>query len=413
MKKILVLTSTFPKSHDDSVPMFVLDQLQSIEDKYKNIKFYVLVPHYYDDKLISKKLEIEQFRFHYFWPFKFEKLVGRGILPSLNKNSFNYFLIPFFILSQFFVTIYYVIKLKPDLIYAHWFFPQAVTSLLIKKLFKIPYVFTTHAFDAEIMKKIPLLGKFLARKVISNSNSYTADSADAEKSIHSYFVSNNINLKKSLVLPMPIKFRTDLKISKLVSYAVDKMNKSHTNLLFVGRFAEKKGVEKLLYIFKNVLNDFPKANLYLAGSGPLLSEYKELVSNLGIHNSVEFLGYVNSTEKKILYDSSDLVIVPSIKLKLGDKEGLPVVVLESLSSNTLTMASYQSNAGEIIIDSLNGYLFDPQEATESAEKIVKILTQSNKSKLKIIENANKLSKQYLSENSAEKFYTHLFDMQSF
>ena len=410
MKKILVLTSTFPKNHEDSVPMFVLDQLQSIQDMAKNVKFFVLVPHYYDEKSISNTLEIEQYRYHYFWPFKFEKLVGRGILPALKQNKFNYFLIPFFILSQMFSTLYYVIKIKPDLLYAHWFFPQAVTSFFVKKIFKTPYVFTTHAFDAEIMKKIPLIGKFLARKVILSSNSYTADSIDAEKSLHSFFSGNEFNLRKSLVLPMPIKFRKDLKVSELINSSIKKMNKGQENILFVGRFAEKKGVEKLLKIFKNVLIELPNANLFLAGGGPLLSDYKNLISKLDINNSVEFLGYVNSTEKKILYDASDLVVIPSIKSKIGDKEGLPVVVLESLSCNTLTMASYQSNAGEIIVDNINGYLFDPNEENKSSKKIVKILNQSHNEKLAVIENSNKLGNQYLSDNTAIKFYNHLFNL---
>lgn len=410
MKKILVLTSTFPKSYEDNVPMFVLDQLQSIEDEWSNIKFYVLVPHYFDGKLISNKLKIEQYRYHYFWPFKFEKLVGRGILPALKKNKFNFFLLPFFLLSQIFVTIFYVIKIKPDLLYAHWFFPQAFTSYLIKKIFNIPYVFTTHAFDAEIMKKVPILGKFLAKKTIYNSNSYTSDSVNAEQSLHSFLNSNEVDKKKSLVMPMPIKFRSNLRISETVASSVMKMNEGEANILFVGRFAEKKGVENLINIFSKVIIKLPHAKLYLAGSGPLESNYKNLVSKISLNDFVTFLGYVNSSEKKVLYDSSDLVIIPSIKTKLGDKEGLPVVVLESLSSNTMTMASYQSNAGEVIIDNENGYLFDPQNETESSIKIIEILTQSSSKKQNLIDNSNKLGEQFLSENTAKKFYHHLFDL---
>lgn len=133
MKNILVLTSTFPKNLYDNVPLFVYDQLLSIKKQYKSINFLVLVPHYYDKKPEVNDLEIDQIRYHYFWPFKFEKLVGKGILPTIKNNKLYIFMIPFFLVSQLVTTITYVKKFKPDLIYAHWFFPQALTALIVKK----------------------------------------------------------------------------------------------------------------------------------------------------------------------------------------------------------------------------------------------------------------------------------------
>ena len=102
MKKILVLTSTFPKSLYDEVPMFVYDQLSALEKKYSELQFTVFVPHYYDKKEIDKSMRIIQKRYHYFWPFSFEKLVGRGILSAIYRNKLNILLIPFFI---FFPTV--------------------------------------------------------------------------------------------------------------------------------------------------------------------------------------------------------------------------------------------------------------------------------------------------------------------
>ena len=68
MKNILVLTSTFPKNLYDKVPLFVYDQLLSIKKQYESINFLVLAPHFYDKKPDVNDLEIDQIRYHYFWP---------------------------------------------------------------------------------------------------------------------------------------------------------------------------------------------------------------------------------------------------------------------------------------------------------------------------------------------------------
>jgi glycosyltransferase involved in cell wall biosynthesis len=409
MKKILVLTSTFPKSLYDEVPMFVYDQLSSLEKKYSELKFTVFVPHYYDKKEIDKSMRIIQKRYHYFWPFSFEKLVGRGILSAITTNKFNILLIPFFIFFQILNTIIFIHTHRPDIIYAHWFFPQALTALVVKKIYKIPYVFTTHAFDAEVMKKIPILGNQLTKSIIRNSESYTSDSVNAEQKLHSFLKNDEIDESKSLVIPMPLEFRENLDISFQVQESINNMKKSNKNLLFIGRFAEKKGIEDLLLIFLKLKRLDSGVNLYLAGNGPKVNEYKKFVSKNNLTDSVYFLGYVNSTEKLELYNNSDLVIIPSIKTKIGDQEGLPVVVLESLSRNTVTIASHQSNAGEIIRHGENGFLFDP-ERTDEAVKIIKNILVNDKTEYKLlIKNANELGGKYTSLNLAKKFYNHLFN----
>ena len=408
MKNILVLTSTFPKSLYDKVPLFVYDQLLSIKNKYESINFLVLVPHYYEKNQVIDDLEIDQIRYHYFWPFKFEKLVGRGILPTIKNNKLYFVLVPFFLVSQLVTTFKYVKKFKPDIIYAHWFFPQAFIALIIKKIFGIPYVFTTHAYDSIIMKRIPLVGKYIAKKIIENSNSYTSDSFNAEKKLHSFFNKGGYKSDKSLILPMPVKFRDDLKVSENVNNLTKKTNSEEKTLLYVGRFATKKGVDLLIEIFSHLVNEIENTKLIIAGSGNELEKYKKIVTNLKLEKKVHIVDYVNSTEKKLLYNFADLVIVPSIKTKLGDEEGLPVVVLESLNSNTITVASYQSNANEIIVNEVNGFLFDPEKLEDSIKVFRKAILLNEKDIKNIIESANVTGNKFLSKNTSELFYNHLF-----
>ena len=409
MKNILVLTSTFPKSMYDKVPLFVYDQLLSIKKNYDSINFLVLVPHYYEKNLLIDDLKINQIRYHYFWPFKFEKLIGRGILPTIKKNKLYFLLVPFFLASQLITTIIYVKKFKPDIIYAHWFFPQALIALIVKKIFGVPYVFTTHAYDAIIMKRIPIFGKYIAKKIIENSNSYTSDSLNAETKLHSFLKNNIYKSEKSLVLPMPVKFRDNLNVSENIIKVIKESNGKEKVLLYIGRFASKKGVNLLIEIFSYLSNEIGNIKLIIAGTGNELEKYKKQVTSLKLDDKVYFESYVNSTEKKLLYDFSDLLIVPSVKTNLGDEEGLPVVVLESLNSKTITVASYQSNAAEVIINEVNGFLFNPENLDDSLKIFKKAISLKESEVKNIIKSASISGNKFLSENTSELFYKHLFE----
>jgi glycosyltransferase involved in cell wall biosynthesis len=93
---------------------------------------------------------------------------------------------------------------------------------------------------------------------------------------------------------------------------------------------------------------------------------------------------------------------------MGDEEGLPVVVLESLNSQTITVASYQSNANEVISNEVNGFLFDPENLEESLKVFKKAILLNKTDTRKIIESANITGNKFLTKNTSKLFYNHLF-----
>jgi len=275
MKNILVLTTTYPKSDKDSVPTFVYDQIQSLKDVNKDLNFIVLTPHYFDNLEIDQ-LKYKQIRYHYFWPFRFEKLVGKGILPTIKKNKLYALLIPFFLLSQLAVTIKYSIKYKPKVIYAHWFFPQAFVAFIVSKFLNIPFVFTTHAYDSKIFNKFPILGKYLSRKVILKAYKYSAVSQQTLKNLHSIF-KNSIENNNAAVLPMPVNLESNDLIDDNLKKIFEKYKNTETKFLFIGRFVEKKGIDYLIKILNYLNKDYSKFILFIAGDGPEKSNYKNLI----------------------------------------------------------------------------------------------------------------------------------------
>lgn len=89
----------------------------------------------------------------------------------------------------------------------------------------------------------------------------------------------------------------------------------------IGRFKKQKNHEFLLAVFYEMLKTVPSAKLLLIGDGPLQSEIQQKALNLGIQDSVYFLGMRNDVNE--LLDAMDIMVFPSLY------EGFPITMVEA------------------------------------------------------------------------------------
>jgi glycosyltransferase involved in cell wall biosynthesis len=104
-------------------------------------------------------------------------------------------------------------------------------------------------------------------------------------------------------------------------------------VLFVGRFAEGKRPWLAVEAFVKVLEEYPDAELYLCGDGALREDLEAQVAELGVGESVTFLGHVPYEEMPKVYRSGDVLVLPS------RAEGVPRTVLEAITSGTGVVVS--------------------------------------------------------------------------
>jgi len=409
-KKIMVLTSTFPKNDKDEVPSFVKDQIVNLSKEYKFLDFTVIAPE--TNFGTSDKIEASDYfnevRYHYFWPRRFEILIGKGIIPTIKKNKFAFLLVPFYFLSQLFVSYRVAKKIKPDIFYAHWFTPQGITAYLLSIFTGKPFVFTTHAQDVIILRKIPIIGKFIAKKAISKSSAWTCDSKSTELRLIKTIGETNFEASKSLSIPMAVDSETYDSYTDLQYKEYENLN-DNFNILFLGRFAEIKGVDHLLKLFQLINTKYPNVNLILGGDGNLLNEYKNQIKKLNINEeNITFTGYVDKRLKTYLFEKADLFILPSILSSTGHKEGLPVVLLESLYFGKLIMASKYCNAEEVIEDKKSGFLFDPLNTKDSFNIFEEIYLSDDEVLKEVKRQSLETGKKYSSDYLNKVYYEHLF-----
>jgi glycosyltransferase involved in cell wall biosynthesis len=135
-------------------------------------------------------------------------------------------------------------------------------------------------------------------------------------------------------------------------------------LLCVGRLIPIKGHIVLLRAFAEARKRLPNLELEIAGRGPLEPALKALAAELGIQDSVTFLGHVSPIQSAI--ERAAVVVVPSMG------EGFGMVALEAMERARPVIAANIGGLGELVRDGETGVLVPAGEAEPLADAIVRV-----------------------------------------
>lgn len=358
-KKILVLTSTFPRWPGDTTPPFVYELSKRLVASFD---ITVLAPHYPGSPVREKRdgMDIRRFRYSL---GKLETLAGeQAMLPALRRNRLNYFLLPFFLAAEFFSTLYLVRRHRIDCIHAHWLLPQGLIAALVGLITGVPFVVTAHGGDVYGLRGwLPtVLKSFTLRRAAH----VTAVSRDLAARIEELVPGLAIS-----VIPMGVDstaFHPDF-INQDIR---QRHNITGEFLLFVGRLSEKKGVCYLLEAMPRVVERFPDAKLLVVGKGELENELRDLAGRLALADQVVFAGAIPNHELPAYYATADVFVGPSIKCSGGDTEGFGLTFVEAGLSGCLVIGTRTGGIGDIIEHGETGFLVEMRDAEALAEVII-------------------------------------------
>ena len=140
------------------------------------------------------------------------------------------------------------------------------------------------------------------------------------------------------------------------------------NIVFAGKICRQKGCEYLVKAMPLILKKLPKAKLLIGGfdvSGEQM-RLTRLAHSLGLHGSVRFLGMAEDVRRH--YRKAAVVVIPSVW-----PENCPMVVLEAMSSGRPVVCTRCGGIPEIVDDGVNGFLVEPRNPKQIAERVVEIL----------------------------------------
>lgn len=130
--------------------------------------------------------------------------------------------------------------------------------------------------------------------------------------------------------------------------------------LYVGALQDIKGVETLVRALALLRRNGRDVELRIAGRGPLEDKLRELANELGVADSITWLGYVDHGELPDLYRSSDVFVYPGVI-----DEPFGRVMLEALATHTPVVSADVGSMDYIIGPA--GTLFEPGDPGSLAE----------------------------------------------
>ena len=126
----------------------------------------------------------------------------------------------------------------------------------------------------------------------------------------------------------------------------------------VCRLLEKKGVDRALEAFAQLLREQPETRYLVVGSGPYETELRALSTSLGIDHAVAFAGNVAEHELVAHYRLGDVFIMPNRKLADGDTEGFGLVFLEANGCGLPVIAGQDGGSVDAVTHDENGLVVD-------------------------------------------------------
>lgn len=358
-KRVLVLTSTFPRWQGDNEPPFVFELCQRLGEQFDVV---VLAPHAEGAKRFDRMGNIEILRFGYFFP-RWEKLAYQGgILANLKRNRWLYLLLPCFFFAQLAALWRILRHQRIDLIHAHWLIPQGLTVAVAGVFTKTmpPMICTSHGGD--LLGLNGLLLNSIKRRVIRCSSMLTVVSHAMEERA----LSLGAKAEKLQTVSMGVETRS--------LFTPDTATpRADNEILFVGRLVEKKGCTYLLDAMPEILRRRPDARLGILGSGPEEEFLKRQADRLGVAHAVTFHGAVNNAEIPNLYRRATVFVAPSIVTAQGDQEGLGLVLVEALGCGCAVVASDLPAIRDVVSDGVTGLLCKQRDSLDIATKVCDLL----------------------------------------
>ncbi|SDH48950.1 glycosyltransferase family 4 protein [Alteribacillus bidgolensis] len=143
-----------------------------------------------------------------------------------------------------------------------------------------------------------------------------------------------------------------------VRYRLSEGETDKTLLLYVGRLAAEKEIEKI----RDVLDGSNHFRLAIVGDGP----HRRILESYFQGTPTVFTGFLHGEELAKAYASSDIFVFPSRTETLG------LVILEAMASGLPIVVANSGPTAEQVTDGENGMLYDPKIKDDFKNTVLKL-----------------------------------------
>lgn len=243
-----------------------------------------------------------------------------------------------------------------DLCHSFFGFPSGYIAYQIKN--KMPYILSLRGSDVPgFNKRFSVHNIFLTplyKRIWKGAKVVTANSEALKHLAHKTMPSSAVE-----VIPNGIDTS---------QFKPHKKKKSFHVILIVSRLISRKCIDYLLRAMPSIISRFPNTKLIIAGEGNDEDNLKQLANELGLSESINFMGYVKHDDLPSLYGASDIFILPSLW------EGMSNTLLEAIASGLPVVVTDTGGTAELVKD--NGLTIPKEDSIAISDAILLLLENS-------------------------------------
>lgn len=290
-------------------------------------------------------------------------------------------------------------EFNPDIIHFHAPFTIGYQAIRIARKLKIPVIGTFHTFFAEkeylsivglekwsILQKI---GWWYSNNFFNRCDAVVSPGIQTarilkENGLKTYLeiISNGVEVDKY----SNFNFKNDLNIN---------IKNNEDWIVYIGRVSKEKCIDTLIDAIEIVINKNSNARLLVVGGGPYLENLRNIIVQRKINDKVVITGMIPN--KKLL--ESGILKKMKIFVTASTSENQPMTILESIMFGLPIVGVNARGVPELIEN--NGFVVEPNNPQEMAEKILEILF-NEELRLKFSKRSLELSDKYNIRNTSQK-----------
>jgi teichuronic acid biosynthesis glycosyltransferase TuaC len=356
--KVLEVCQEFPNRYYPQLGTFIKQSIDSIAKQKINVTVVspkpIVIPFsafpYHNFSKLPQIEHTEKYDLHY--P-RYLYVVPKKYFYPLTGISYAHFVSRYAIKN---------IKPKPDLLHAHFSYPDGFGMIGLAKKWKVPFVISALG---TLERKIAYEGSYTSRQIFEAMN--CADKVlSVSEDLKIHIVNLGISEDKVSVVPNGVDMEKFKPAGK--EYARNMLNLPQDKkiVLFVGALKKIKGVDYLIEAAKSFLDS--NISLYMVGRDDgMKKSLEKRAHELKIGNYIKFTGPLNHEDIPLWFSASDILVLPSLS------EGRPNVVLEAFACEVPVVATNVGGIPELMINGETGYLVPAENPTELSEKVNKLL----------------------------------------
>jgi colanic acid/amylovoran biosynthesis glycosyltransferase len=243
-------------------------------------------------------------------------------------------------------------------IHAHFATHPAMAAWVVHKLCAIPYSFTAHGSDLHVSQLM------LPRKASDAAFAVTISTYNKQ------FIAEtcgNATAQRFDVI------RTGTDLERFTPKTHNPAASEPVNIICVASFRTVKGHHVLLEACQRLRQQQLPFHCTLVGYGPQEEKIRGTIKELKLETCVTVAGPQPRNEVIRLLGESDIIALTSIQTVRGNREGIPVALMEGMACGLPVVASRISGIPELVKEEISGLLFEPGNPDDAAAALARLI----------------------------------------